>query len=227
MDTHKHYVSPEEALRHIQSGHRIFVHGSAVTPTSMMRALADQRDRLRDVELVFISVYGPMFVDQPGMEDHFHLNAMFVSGSVRHAVRDGRADFIPIFLSEIPELFNRNYLPLDGAIVQVSLPDEKGYCSLGPSVDVARAAVNNARYVIAQVNPQVPRTHGDGFMHVTQFTAMSYVNEPLHEVSFGDKVGEEELKIGLHHRRNDRRPQYTPDGHRLHSGCCLASAGRP
>jgi acyl-CoA hydrolase len=196
MNTHKHYVTPEEALRLVQSGHRVFVHGSAVTPTTMMRALADQKDRLRDVELVFITVYGPMYVDQPGMEGHFRLNTMFVSASVREAVNSGRADFIPVFLSEIPELFKRNILPLDGAIVQVSTPDENGYCSLGPSVDVARSAVNTARYVIAQVNPQVPRTHGDGFIHVSQFDAMTYSDEPLHEASFGAEMGEAENQIG-------------------------------
>jgi acyl-CoA hydrolase len=196
MNTHKHYVTPEEALRLVQSGHRVFVHGSAVTPTTMMRALADQKDRLRDVELVFITVYGPMYVDQPGMEGHFRLNTMFVSASVREAVNSGRADFIPVFLSEIPELFKRNILPLDGAIVQVSTPDENGYCSLGPSVDVARSAVNTARYVIAQVNPQVPRTHGDGFMHISQFDAMTYSDEPLHEAIFGAEMGDAENQIG-------------------------------
>jgi len=196
MNTNKHYISPEEALRHVQSGHRLFVHGSAVTPTTMMRALAGQKERLRDVELVFISVFGPMYVDQPGMEAHFRMNTMFVSASVREAVNNGRADFIPVFLSEIPELFKRNILPLDGAIVQVSTPDENGYCSLGPSVDVARSAVNTARYVIAQVNPQVPRTHGDGFMHVSQFDAMTYADEPLHEASFGAEMGDAEDRIG-------------------------------
>jgi len=196
MNRHKHYVSPEAALQHVQSGHRVFVHGSAVTPTTMMRTLAGQKDRLRGVELVFISVYGPMYVDQPGMEDHFHVNTMFVSASVRESVGAGRADFIPVFLSEIPELFKRGVLPLDGAIVQVSPPDGNGYCSLGPSVDVARSAVDNARYVIAQVNPQVPRTHGDGFMHVSQFTAMTYLDEPLHEASFGAEVSDIELRIG-------------------------------
>jgi acyl-CoA hydrolase len=196
MNQDKHYVSPAAALQHVQSGHRLFVHGSAVTPTLMMRELAAQRDRLRHVELVFISVYGPMYVDQPGMEQHFHLNTMFVSASVREAVNAGRADFIPVFLSEIPELFNRKILPLDGAIVQVSPPDANGYCSLGPSVDVARSAVNNARYVIAQINPQVPRTHGDGFMHVSQFSSMCYADEPLHEASFSSSIGPEERQIG-------------------------------
>lgn len=190
------YVSAEEALRPIESGHRVFVHGSAVTPTAMMKALADQKDRLRGVELVFISVYGPMYVDQPGMEEHFHLNALFVSASIREAVDAGRADYVPVFLSEIPELFKRRVLPLDGAIVQVSPPDKSGYCSLGPSVDVARSAVDSARYLIAQVNPQVPRTHGDGMIHFSRFAAMTWHEAPLHEAVFGAEIGPEEAKIG-------------------------------
>lgn len=196
MQNRPRYVSHEEALQSVQSGHRLFVHGSAVTPTAMMRSLAAQKDRLRDVELVFISVYGPIFVDQPGMEEHFHLNTMFVSASVREAVDAGRADFIPVFLSEIPELFKRRVLPLDGAIVQVSPPDRNGYCSLGTSVDVARSAVDNAGYVVAQVNPRVPRTHGDGMVHRSRFAAMTWHEAPLHEASFASEIGEAEQKIG-------------------------------
>jgi acyl-CoA hydrolase len=196
MDHRFRYVSREDALRHVESGHRVFVHGSAMTPNAMMRALAHQKDRLRDVELVFISVYGPMYVDQPGMEEHFHVNTMFVSASVRESVSAGRADFIPVFLSEIPELFKRKVLPLDGAIVQVSPPDRHGYCSLGLSVDVARSAVDCARYVIAQVNPRVPRTHGDGLMHVSRFTALTWGDEPLHEASFGGEPTAAEQRIG-------------------------------
>jgi acyl-CoA hydrolase len=196
MQNTARYVSHEEALQLVQSGHRLFVHGGAVTPTAMLKGLAEQRDRLRGVELVFISVYGPLFVDLPGMEEHFHLNAMFVSASVREAVDAGRADFIPVFLSEIPELFKRGVLPLDGAIVQVSPPDKSGYCSLGPSVDVARSAVDSARYVIAQVNPRVPRTHGDGMIHVDGFAAMTWHEEALHERSFGGEIDPEEARIG-------------------------------
>ncbi|MFO0689824.1 MAG: acetyl-CoA hydrolase/transferase C-terminal domain-containing protein [Myxococcota bacterium] len=196
MPSAPRYVSAEEALRPVESSHRLFVHGSAMTPTVLMKALAEQKERLRGVELVFISVYGPMYVDQPGMEDHFHLNALFVSASIREAVDAGRADFVPVFLSEIPELFKRRVLPLDGAIVQVSPPDRSGYCSLGASVDVARSAVDSARYLIAQVNPQVPRTHGDGMIHYDRFAAMTWHEAPLHEAVFGGEIGPEEAKIG-------------------------------
>ncbi|MFM2360826.1 MAG: hypothetical protein RLY16_2819 [Bacteroidota bacterium] len=190
------YTSAKEALSHIQSGHRVFVHGSAQTPTYMLQQLSLEAPRLKDVELVFISLYGELFVDKPEFADNFFLNSMFVSASVRDAVRGGNADYIPVFLSEIPELFKRNILPVDVAIVHVSTPDKHGYCSMGVSVDVARSAVNNARYIIAQVNPNVPRTHGDGLIHASRFNAMIYREDPLHEANFGEKTGENEEKIG-------------------------------
>jgi acyl-CoA hydrolase len=136
-----------------------------------MRALAAEAPRLKNVELVFISVYGDMYIDKPEYADSFRMNTMFVSASVRTAVKEGRADYIPVFLSEIPELFKKNILPLDVAVVQVSTPDKHGYCSLGVSVDVARSAVNTAKKVIAVINPNVPRTHGDGMIHISRFSA--------------------------------------------------------
>lgn len=192
------YVSAEEALSVIQSGNRVFVQGSAQTPSYMMKKLAEQKDRLRQVELVNITVYGDMVVDKPEYQGHFHINSLFVSASIRDAVQAGRADYVPVFLSEIPELFKQGILPIDVAIVHVSVPDIHGYCSLGVSVDIARSAVNTARYVIAQVNPNVPRTHGDGMIHVNRFHAMVYHEAPLHEGNFSAKLGEAEKKIGAY-----------------------------
>lgn len=189
------YVTPEEALSVIQSGQRVFVHGSAQTPHYILKKLGEQKDRLRDVELVFITVKGDIEVDKPGYQDSFLINCMFVSDSVRAAVNEGRADFIPVFLSDIPDLF-RNTIPVDVAIVQVSPPDAHGYCSLGASVDIARAAVNTAPHIIAQINPQVPRTHGDGLIHVSRFSSMVYHDSPLPEENYGLKTGPDELKIG-------------------------------
>lgn len=190
------YVTAEEALQIIQSEQRVFVHGSACTPLFMLKKLAEQAPRLKNVELVSISLYGDVELDKPQYHPHFHFNSLFVSGSIRQAVKEGRADYVPVFLSEIPDLFKRNILPLDVAIVQVSEPDRHGYCSLGTSVDIGRSAVNTARHVIAQVNPQVPRTHGDGLIHTSSFHAMVYQNEPLQEVRYGDDMGDEEMKIG-------------------------------
>jgi acyl-CoA hydrolase len=190
------YVSPQEALSVIKSGDRVFMHGSAQTPVFLVNELAKEADRLKDVEIVSISVYGDLEICKPEYQYSFRMNSMFVSGSIREAVTNGRADYIPVFLSEIPELFKRNILPLDVAILQVSVPDEHGYCSLGVSVDVARSAVNTAKKVIAQVNPNAPRTHGDGMIHASRFHAMVYCEDPMQETSFAEKVGEGERKIG-------------------------------
>lgn len=191
-----HYKSAEEALQVIKSGHRVFLHGSAQTPLYMLQELARQKERLRNVELVFITVMGDIVVDKPEYEDHFRINCMFVSESVRKAIQEGRGDFMPIFLSDIPDLFKTDVFPIDVAIVQVSPPDAHGYCSLGVSVDIARSAVDKASHVIAQVNPGVPRTHGDGLMHMSRFDSLVFHECPLPEVNYGLKTGESEKKIG-------------------------------
>jgi acyl-CoA hydrolase len=196
MKVQVNYKTPSEALAVIKSGDRVYIHGSAQTPTYLLNELAKESYRLKDVELVFISVYGDIVVDRPEYAESFKLNSLFVSGSIRKAVNEGRADYVPIFLSEIPELFKRNILPLDVAVVHVSPPDDHGYCSLGVSVDIARGAVNTAKHIIAQINPNVPRTHGDGMIHYSRFDSMVYSEEPLHEANFGEKITDVEMKIG-------------------------------
>ncbi|HQX72559.1 MAG TPA: acetyl-CoA hydrolase/transferase C-terminal domain-containing protein [Chitinophagaceae bacterium] len=189
------YMTAEEALAVIKSGQRVFIQGSAQTPLYLLRELAKRAPDLRDVELTFITVHGDIELDKPQYADAFKINCMFVSESVRNAVNEGRADFVPVFLSDIPDLF-RKQMQIDVALVQVSPPDQHGYCSLGVSVDVARSAVNTATHIIAQVNPKVPRTHGDSLVHTKRFTAMVYHEEDLPEVDYGTKVREDELKIG-------------------------------
>ncbi len=191
------YVTAAEALQVIQSNQRIFVQGSACTPLHLLRELALQKDRLSNVEMISITLQGDIELAKPGYEKAFHINSLFVSEPIRQAVKDGRADFIPAFLSDIPDMM-RTVLPVDVALVQVSPPDKHGYCSLGVSVDVARTAVNCAKYVIAQVNPQVPRTLGDGMIHTSRLTAMVYHDEALPEVDYGAKVTDIELQIGKH-----------------------------
>lgn len=190
------YTTPEKALSVIQSGQRVFVHGSAQTPTYLLNHLVKEAPRLREVELVFITVYGDVELAKPEYCGSFRINSMFVSAPIRQAVSEGRADYIPVFLSDIPELFKQGFLPVDVALIQVSPPDEHGYCSMGVSVDIARSAVNTARHVVAQVNPNVPRTHGDGMFHVSHFHAMVYCEEPLHEGNLSRAVTKEEQKIG-------------------------------
>ncbi|MFM9055524.1 MAG: acetyl-CoA hydrolase/transferase family protein [Bacteroidota bacterium] len=187
--------SASQAIQYIKPGQRVFVHGSAATPTILLQALVDCDD-IKDVELVFISVFGPFPPALPENESRFRLNSLFVSGPVRHAVNTGMADYVPVFLSEIPELFRNNVLPLDVALVQVSPPDQHGYCSLGVSVDIARSAVNAARIVIALVNPQMPRTHGDGLIHASKFAAMVEHDCALEQTAGQSLPGEIEQRIG-------------------------------
>lgn len=189
------YVTAEEALSVVQSNQRVFVHGSACTPLYLMRELAKQAPRLQNVELVFITVQGDIVVDKPEYQDSFHINSFFVSESIRKAVNEGRADFVPVFLSDIPDLFRANMKP-DVAIIQVSPPDRQGYCSLGVSVDIARSAVTNAKHIIAQINPKIPRTHGDGSVHTSRFTQCVFHEEELPQVNYAEKMGKDEITIG-------------------------------
>lgn len=190
------YVSAAEALSLIQSNQRVFVHGSACTPIYLLHELAKEKDRLNDVEIVSITLRGDIEIDKPEYQSAFHINSMFVSASIRNAVKEGRADFIPVFLSDIPDLFKRKIMEVDVAIVQVSPPDEHGYCSLSLSIDIARSAVDSAKHIIALVNPLLPRTHGDGMIHTDRFTKMVFHEAPVPEENYGDKVGEAEMIIG-------------------------------
>ncbi len=189
------YKTADEALQLVQSGQRVFLHGSAATPVHLIKRLIEQKERLKNVELVSITQQG-INMNDPELAGHFFINSLFVSESNRKAVNSGRGDYIPVFLSEIPLLFQRNILPLDVAIVHVSPPDKHGYCSLGTSVDIARAAVLTAKKVIAQVNPNMPRVHGDAFVPFSKFDAAVWVDEPLPEVSYSDSTSDIHLKIG-------------------------------
>jgi len=190
------YTTAEEALSIIKSNDRVFIHGSAATPQYMIRKLSERANELRNVELVSISTFGEMPCAEAQYAESFYINSLFVSANVREAVNSGRGDYVPIFLSEIPQLFRLGIMPLNVAIVHVSPPDRHGYCSLGVSVDIARQAVESAQYVIAQVNPQMPRTHGDALIHIRRFHALVEVNEPLPEVDYSLRITETEDKIG-------------------------------
>lgn len=190
------YVSAEEAVSLIKSGDRLFSHGSACTPNLLISELAKQASRLRDVEFVSITQQGNVEVAKPQYKDSFYINSLFVSTPVREAVNSERGDFIPVFLSEIPTLFKRGMLPLDVAMITVSPPDRHGYCTLGTSVDVARSAVDTAKIIIAQVNPRMPRTHGDGMIHYSKIHKMVWHEEELLTIDYGEKVGDIEMLIG-------------------------------
>ncbi|MEC5157184.1 acetyl-CoA hydrolase/transferase family protein [Chryseobacterium sp. MP_3.2] len=190
------YVSAEEAVSLIKSGDRIFSHGSACTPNLLIDELAKQASRLQNVEFVSITQQGNVEVAKPQYKDSFYINSLFVSTPVREAVNSERGDFLPVFLSEIPLLFKSEILPLDVAMVTVSPPDQHGYCTLGTSVDVARSAVDHAKIIIAQVNPRMPRTHGDGMIHVSKIDKVVWHEEDLLTIDYSAKVTDCEMIIG-------------------------------
>ena len=175
-------TSAEEAVKAIKSNDRVFVHGGVATPVQLVLALTARAEELRDVEIVHLHTEGPAPYAAANYTASFRTNCLFVGANIRNAVNEGLADYIPIFLSEVPGLFRRGILPLDVALVQVSPPDRHGFCSLGVSVDVARAAVQVARHVIAQINPNMPRTHGDGLLHVSALHGAVVVDDPLPEI---------------------------------------------
>lgn len=190
------FVSAEEAVSIIKSGDRIFGHGSACTPNILYDELAKQSSRLKAVEMVSITQQGNVEIAKPAYKDSFYVNSLFTSAPVREAVNSGNGDYVPIFLSEIPILFKNGILPIDVALITVSPPDNHGYCTLGTSVDVARSAIDTAKRIIAIVNPKMPRTHGDGMIHINRIEKMVWSEEDLLTINYSEKVGEEEMKIG-------------------------------
>lgn len=186
-----------DAVAYVQSGHRVFVHTAAASPQQLIHALAARAPDLRDVELIHLHTEGSAPYAAPELATSFRANALFVGPNLRQAVNDGYADYIPVFLSEAPALFRRGILPLDVALIQVSPPDRHGYCSLGVSVDIARAAVQCAGHVIAQINPNMPRTHGDGLVHIREIDHAVEVADPLPEVH-PQSLGAAELAIARH-----------------------------
>jgi acyl-CoA hydrolase len=192
----KGYITAKDAVELVESNNRVFIHGSAATPLTLVNAMFDRAGSINNVELVAISTFGALAWNLPEVKKSFYLNSLFVSANVRDWVNSPYGEYIPVFLSEIPKMFSDGILPLDVALVHVSVPDKHGYCTLGTSVDAALAAVRHAKKVIAQVNPKMPRTHGDGQLHVSVFDAMVWDETDLPEVDYGAKADECTAKIG-------------------------------
>jgi acyl-CoA hydrolase len=191
------YVSEDLALEAVKSGDRVFIHGGAATPVCLVNALQKRHQQLSNVELVSITTLGDVNFDRPELIGSFFVNSLFVSAATRNVANSENGDYVPIFLSQIPQLFRKNILPIDVAMIQVSPPDAHGYCSLGTSVDIAKAAVENAKHVIAQVNPLMPRTHGDGFVHISKLNSMVWYNTALPEVDYSNQSNDMVSKIGF------------------------------
>ncbi len=190
------YITAAEAVKKIRSGDRVFLHGSAATPLHLIDNLLQRHTELKAVELVSITTLGDLDFNNPAVTGSFYFNSLFVSGSTREVVNSDYGDYVPVFLSQIPELFKKNILPIDVALIHVSPPDQHGFCTLGTSVDIALAAVQNAKYVIAQVNPFMPRTHGDGFVHINKIDALVYHETEIPEVNYSAACSEAISRIG-------------------------------
>ncbi len=188
-------ATPDEAARTIKPGSRVFIGTGCAQPLALVDAMVARAEELIEIEIVHLLTLGQAPYAKRDLAKHFRVNSFFISKNVRSVIQEGLGDYTPIFLSDIPRLFASGRLPLDVALIQVSPPDEKGMCSLGISVDIVKSAAENAGLVIAQVNPQMPRTHGDSLVNVYDLDILVPVDAPLIEVEPAE-ITQENRKIG-------------------------------
>jgi 4-hydroxybutyrate CoA-transferase len=187
----------EEAVSPVKSGNKIFISGNAATPFVLINALAARKDELEGVEVNHVLLTGEDPLSKPGMENHFRHNSLFVGSADREAINEGRSDYVPVFLFEIPSLFTRRIIPLDATLIHLSPPDEHGFMSFGVECVASKAAAESARLVVAQVNEKMPRTLGDSFIHVSRVHRIVEISEELPEL--GRKPSTDvERQIGQH-----------------------------
>ena len=186
-----------EAVAPIRSGQNLFIHTAAAAPKALVEALVQRASELKNITIYQLHTEGPAPYTEEAYQETFTTNALFIGKNCRNAVNEGRVNFIPCFLREVPIMFREEIIPLDVALIQVSPPDHKGYCSLGVSVDATRAAVEKSSLVIAQVNNKMPRTHGDSFIHINDINFYIEQDEelPEHAPALLSNV---EQKIGEH-----------------------------
>lgn len=189
------YVTAAEAVKVVKSNDRVYVQAAAATPSVLTKALTERAFELKNVEICHLHTEGEAPYANPELAESFHVNSFFIGKNVRHTIKAGNGSYTPVFLSELPLLFRKKVVTLDVAFIQVSPPDKHGYCSLGVSVEASIAAVENAKTVIAQVNPQMPRTFGDGILHVSEIDYLVEVNTPIHGHGMGE-ISPLEEKIG-------------------------------
>jgi acyl-CoA hydrolase len=204
-------VTPAEAVAGIRSGERVYLHCAAATPSVLLDALVERAPELRDVGMVHLHTEGPGPHLAPEMERHFRHRALFIGPNARAAVNEGRADYVPIFLSDVPDLFDSGALPLDAVLVNATPPDEHGFCSLGTSVEAMHAAIRAARAVIVQFNRAMPRTLGESFIHVNDIDLAVEVDVPPYVHPVG-AIGDVERRIG------EYVAELVPDGATLQLG---------
>ena len=190
-------TTAEEAVRVIESGQRVFLTGNASVPQTVLHALVERAPALHDVEIIQVLTIGPAPHVDPAMDGHLRVNTLFISDNVRQAVHDGRADFTPCFLSQVPLLVRHGHLTPDVALIHVAPPDEHGFCSLGIEAGLSKTPSQMARVVIAEINEQMPRTLGDSFIHISRIHHAIPVNYPLAELPMGEP-NELSKAIGRH-----------------------------
>ena len=187
-------VSAEEATSGVRSGQRVYLHGAAATPSVLLDSLVARAEELRDVAVVHLHTEGPGPHLAPAMEGHFRHRALFVGPNARAAVNEGRADYVPVFLSDVPRLI-QSALPLDAVFVNATPPDAHGFCSLGTSVEAMHAAIRAAKTVVVQLNRAIPRTLGESFIHVDDIDLAVEVDVPPY-VHTDPPIGDVERRIG-------------------------------
>jgi 4-hydroxybutyrate CoA-transferase len=189
-------TSADEAVKQIKSGDNVVIQPGCAVPLELIRAMVRRKDELENVTIYHILIVGELPYVNPGMEKHFKHKAFFTGANVRKAVHEGRAEFIPIFLSEVPLLFKRNIVPVDVALLNVSPPDEHGFCSYGVDVGTIKSAADKAKIIIAQINSEMPRCLGDSFIHINKIHHLVEHTEPIQELPQVDpNTTEEMLKI--------------------------------
>jgi acyl-CoA hydrolase len=191
------YVTAEEAVKFVKSGDRVYVQAAAATPTVLTKALTERASELKNVEICHLHTEGDAPYANPELKDSFHVNSFFIGKNVRHTLAAGNGSYTPVFLSELPLLFRKKVVSLDVVFIHVSPPDRHGYCSLGVSIEATVAAIESAKIVIAQVNPKMPRTFGDGIIHVSEINYLVEVNLPIHSQQMAIITPEED-KIGTY-----------------------------
>ena len=225
-DYRSRILAPDDALAAVRSGHRVYIHNGCAEPVELVKALTRRGPDLADVEVLHMATMGIADYTLPEYEGHFRHNALFIGGNVRTAVQEGRADYTPIFLSEIESLFTCGALPIDVCLLQCTPPDPYGYMSLGPSIDASLTAAQCAKHVIVEINDQMPRTLGDTFFHVSRADAFIETSHPLSRISAPSGLGPARRDRPTH-RSPDPRRRDDPDGDRRDPGGRARSAARP
>ena len=225
-DYRSRIVTADEALAVVRSGQRVYIHNGCAEPVELVQALTRRGPELRDVEVIHMATMGIADYSLPEYEGHFRANALFIAANVRQAVQEGRADYTPIFLSEIEGLFRSGALPIDVALLQCTPPDHYGYMSFGPSVDITVTVAQCARHLIVEINDQMPRALGDAFLHVSRVNAFVETSHPLVEYPSHEVTGPAP-RHRPQHRGADSRRRHHSDRHRRHPRSHAGPAGEP